>query len=453
MQQLGEKTPHLMKKKQQKMDVKKTIKQCCCPPNNITRIEDDEKGLHVDIHRGLFASNTEKNTITNNTTAATNTLNNNVNWDDELLSNVRWHRVKYKSSRFQKDCTTPCYTAFYGGRAEYSPYIPIPQWFQPLIDEVNSHLGDHVQFNAFLLRLYFDGNDEIAWHTDGRTFLGEKPTIASLSLGCKATFQMRRMTNVWPCVNGSINTSSSNSTTNTNATVAAAGVDASTPIQSFTLHDGDLLVMRGDTQKHWHHRVPKEKGRGVRLNINFRYVLPGQDAERGQMTYYKYMVFGDVPIDQQPPSWTYDEIVSRKGGMMNFVQKGVKCHGSKRERQQQQQKQELSTRKRRESNNNDNNTAASSSSGDNAESDIQRYLTSEQSVDREVFMSLPTDIRDELVRQWKSQQNQLQSTTNTISPLPLSYSKRKENSQNFASSFGKKTKKNNGKIDSFFVKR
>lgn len=433
------------------MDVKKTTQKCCCPPNNITRIDDDEKGLHVDIHRGLFTSSVKKNTVAINTDTATN-------WYDQLLSNVRWHRVKYKSSRFQKDCTTPCYTAFYGGRAEYSPYIPIPSWFQPLIDEVRSHLGDHVQFNAFLLRLYFDGNDEIAWHTDGRTFLGDKPAIASLSLGCKATFEMRRMTNVWPDVNGSNNASSSNSTTKTKATAsaaaAAAGVDASTPIQSFTLHDGDLLVMRGNTQKHWHHRVPKEKGRGVRLNINFRYVLPGHDAERGQMTYYKYMVFGDVPIDQQPPSWTYDEIVSKKGGMMNFVQKGVKCHGSKREQiQQQQKKQELSTRKREEPNNTDSNTAATSFSYDSKESDIQRYLTSEQSVDREVFMSLPSDILDELVSQWKSQQNERQSTANTISPLPPNSSKRKESSQKFASSFGKKAKTSKGKIDSFFVKR
>ena len=434
------------------MDQKKKI-NCCCPSPNITRIDDDEKGLHVDIHRGLFASNNEKSTTIINTTSTTNNLNLNTNWYDQLLSNVRWHRVKYKSSRFQKDCTTPCYTAFYGGRPEYAPYIPIPQWFQPLIDEVNSHLGDHVQFNAFLLRLYFDGNDEIAWHTDGRTFLGEKPTIASLSLGCKATFEMRRMTNVWPCVNGSNNISSNNSTTNTKSAATATGVDTTTPIQSFTLHDGDLLVMRGNTQKHWHHRVPKEKGRGVRLNINFRYVLPGQDAERGQMTYYKYMVFGDVPIDQDPPSWTYDEIVSKKGGMMNFVQKGVKCHGSKREQQQQQQ--QLST-KREESNNNDSNAAAaaSSSSRSSKESDIARYLTSEQSVDREVFMSLPDDIREELVGQWKSQQNQQQSAANTISPLQSSSSsKRKESTQNVASSFERKTKKKKGTIDSFFAKR
>ncbi|KAL7430956.1 hypothetical protein ACHAXM_002446 [Skeletonema potamos] len=422
----------------------KVMKKCCCPTPNITCIDDYQKGLHVDIHRGLFACS-KKNT----------------NWYEQLLNNVRWHRVKYKSSRFQKDCTTPCYTAFYGGRPEYSPYIPIPEWFQPLIDEVNSHLGDHVQFNAFLLRLYFDGNDEIAWHTDGRTFLGEEPTIASLSLGCKATFEMRRMTNVWPCVNGNSSNNGGGgatnaSTTNTKGGAAAAGVDTTTPIQSFTLHDGDLLVMRGNTQKYWHHRVPKEKGRGVRLNINFRYVLPGQDADRGQQTYYKYMVFGDVPIDQEPPSWTYDEIVSKKGGMMNFVQKGIKCHSSKKEDRSVQQGGQLSTQKSEESMNNDSATAASMSSAITVvEYDTRKYLTSEQSVDKNVFMSLPQDIREELVTQWKTQQNRQQSSAKAISPLPLSSnSKRKETSQIVAPPFGKKTKTiKKGTIASFFAKR
>ncbi|KAL7449955.1 hypothetical protein ACHAWC_002928 [Mediolabrus comicus] len=89
------------------------------------------------------------------------------------------------------------------------------------------HIGKHIKFNAFLLRLYFDGNDEIAWHTDGRIFLGDEPTIASLSLGCRATFQMRRMQDVWPCVNGTGGGSSAGGTT--------AAAAAATPIQSFTL--------------------------------------------------------------------------------------------------------------------------------------------------------------------------------------------------------------------------
>ena len=356
---------------------------CNCSKSDLLRIDNHPKGLHVDVHRGLFSSKELD-------------ISDDNNWYQKLLTNVRWHRVKYKSNRFQKQCETPCWTAFYGGRSEYQPYTPIPSWFQPLVDQVTSHLGRGVVFNAFLLRLYFDGNDEIAWHTDGRTFLGAEPTIASLSLGAKATFQLRRMNDVWPCADGSKSTE--------------GAVDVNTPIESFVLDDGDLLVMRGKTQKHWHHRVPKEKGRGVRLNINFRYVMPGSDAERGQKTYYKYMVFGDCPTDSQPPSWTFDEIMAKRGGMMNFVQRGVK-------------------RKAVECGN-----AEKGDTEEEHSNAIQRYLKSEQNVDPETFLALPIEIQNELVSQWKStKQTQPQQSRNNSGPKP-------------------KPKKK-GTLDSFFAKK
>jgi alkylated DNA repair dioxygenase AlkB len=82
-----------------------------------------------------------------------------------------------------------------------------------------------------LVRLYFDGNDEIAYHTDGRAFLGKTPTIASLSLGETASFQMRKMTHVWPC-----------------SDTPNGGVDASEAVKTYRVGDGDLLVMLGKTQ-------------------------------------------------------------------------------------------------------------------------------------------------------------------------------------------------------------
>lgn len=371
--------------------------------------------------------------------------------------------MKYKSNRFQKDCETPCWTAFYGGRSEYSPYNPIPSWIQPLIDLVTSHLGNGVVFNAFLLRLYFDGKDEIAWHTDGRTFLGEEPTIASLSLGCKATFQLRRMNNVWPCADGSKSTEGS-------------GVDANTPIESFTLNDGDLLVMRGKTQKHWHHRVPKEKGRGVRLNINFRYVMPGLDAERGQKTYYKYMVYGDWPMDgnvsDPPPSWTFDEIMAKRGGIMNFVQKrgtkrkGVECATAARETTNIKQSAGLqsegiaaSSTQVNTPSNPEQLASLPLSKNDKSNSDLstQQYLASEQGIDNEVFMALPTDIQNELVSRWKSQQ--FTSPTNASrnnAPAQIRNVNSKESSNignKMAVKKKSKASSRKGAIDSYFAKK
>ena len=248
-------------------------------------VDDDRLGLHVDHHRRWLARDAAEG------------------WWQTIMREVRWYRVKYKSHRFQNECETPCWTTFYGGSAEFSPFLPVPAWLQPLVADVSERCGG-APFNAMLLRLYFDGADEIAWHTDGRTFLGDAPTIASLSLGATAQFQMRRMTNVWPC--GSDD-----------------GIDRSAARRDFAVGDGDLLVMRGDTQKHWHHRVPKEKGRRPRINVNFRYILEGApDAERGQHTYYKYMVHGDSAMPggaDAAPSWSYAELLRRRGSLLSFV--------------------------------------------------------------------------------------------------------------------------------------
>ena len=244
-------------------------------------IEDADKGLHVKLCRGyLDAASREA-------------------WWATLTENVHWHRVAYRSGRFKKHCETPCFTAFYGGFERFEPYAAIPSWLLPLVERVRSSLG--VPFNAILLRLYLDGADEIAWHTDGRTFLGETPTIGSLSLGASAHFQLRRMRNVWPELGGGDD-----------------GIDYDTPQRDLLLGDGDLLVMHGPTQRHWHHRVPKAASRRPRININFRYILPGTpDAERGQKTYYKYMVHGDAPPDVAGRG--FGEILRRAGSLLSFA--------------------------------------------------------------------------------------------------------------------------------------
>ena len=46
-------------------------------------------------------------------------------------------------------------------------------------------------------------------------------------------------------------------------------------VQSYALKGGSLLVMRGDTQAQWRHRVPKEpRVQGERINLTFRLVTP-----------------------------------------------------------------------------------------------------------------------------------------------------------------------------------
>jgi hypothetical protein len=174
----------------------------------------------------------------------------------------------------------------------------------------------NVPFNAVLLRLYFDGNDQITWHTDGRTFLGPEPVIASLSLGAAADFEMRHMTNVWPC-----------------AGTPLGGVSPDVPQRSFKLSDGDMLVMKGRTQQQWHHRVPKSKCRGPRININFRYILhDDESAKRGVAAFYKYMVTGDHPLSPcgriTAPSFTYQQIVAKKAPLISMFGNGSRSSSS-----------------------------------------------------------------------------------------------------------------------------
>ena len=192
-------------------------------------IDDDDAGLHLLLHREWLSPG-ERSA-----------------WWEVLAREVKWFRVCYKSARFGTACETPCYTSFFGGVSDrVMPFVSVPAWLQPLVDQVSARLG--TPFNAILLRLYIDGSDEIAWHTDGRKFLGPTPTIASLSFGATASFQMRRMTELWPSVDGG-------------SGGGGGGIDRLTPQREFAVRDGDLLVMRGTTQQHWHHRVPKERSR------------------------------------------------------------------------------------------------------------------------------------------------------------------------------------------------
>jgi alkylated DNA repair dioxygenase AlkB len=329
-------------------------------------IDDCEKGLHVTIERGYAAAD-------------------DTDWHQTILDNAVWYRVRYKSSRFGKECETPCWTTFFGGVPDYQPYEPVPSWLQPLVDKVSADLG--VPFNALLLRLYFDGDDEIAWHTDGRTFLGKTPVIASLSFGATATFQMRRMNNVWPSVDGSGGGSD--------------GIDHGTPVRDFVVKDGDMLIMRHVTQQHWHHRVPKQKGRRPRLNINFRRIIPGRpDAERGQKTYYKYMVHGD---ETQPRSYSFQEIMAKRGGMMNFISPVVKGN-SKENAAAKTKKQSLASTKEKEPVNGQSKKGGSSSKehdDDGLDSDCAAYLESERTVDKQTFLALPLEMRRELINDWR----------------------------------------------------
>ena len=147
--------------------------------SSIDKIIDEKNNLNVTIFRNFLSKEERKSLY-------------------DIVKSLPWYRVCYLSERHGNNCETPCYTNFFGGFPELKPYQPIPSCLDSIIQKV-SLATNGAKYNSILLRLYFDGEDNIAWHTDGRTFLGPAPVISSLSLGCPAKFQLRKMTNVWPC--------------------------------------------------------------------------------------------------------------------------------------------------------------------------------------------------------------------------------------------------------------
>ena len=116
-------------------------------------------------------------------------------------------------------------------------------WTESLreLREACEALAEHT-FNSVLLNLYRDGNDAMGWHADNEPELGSNPVIASLSLGESRRFDLKHK--------------------------------LTGEKRSVQLGNGDLLVMSGDTQRHWVHQVPRSaKVYAPRINLTFRKIL------------------------------------------------------------------------------------------------------------------------------------------------------------------------------------
>jgi len=94
-------------------------------------------------------------------------------------------------------------------------------------------------YNSCLLNLYHNGEEGMAWHSDGERDLKENGAIASLTFGATRKFSFKHKQNK--------------------------------EVISLMLKAGSLLVMKGVTQKHWLHRLPPtKKVQEARINLTFR---------------------------------------------------------------------------------------------------------------------------------------------------------------------------------------
>ena len=163
---------------------------------------------------------------------------------EQLLENVIWQQEKIKI--YGQIHKLPRLTAWYGDEGKRYTYSGITvyslNWINPLseikrrIEEVSGDL-----FNSVLINRYRDGSDSISWHADDEHELGPCPLIGSLSFGEARSFQMKHKFR-----------------------------DEKFKI---TLEHGSYLLMKGNTQRNWLHRIPKSKRPlGERISLTFRQI-------------------------------------------------------------------------------------------------------------------------------------------------------------------------------------
>ncbi|WP_370896458.1 alpha-ketoglutarate-dependent dioxygenase AlkB family protein [Chryseobacterium gossypii] len=162
-----------------------------------------------------------------------------------LMKTVPWQQTSRKM--YDKMVLTPRLTAWYGdagksyqlggSRMKINPWSPELLELKHSIEEASGY-----SFNSVLLNLYRDSNDSVAWHRDKENELGIRPVIASVSLGQVRNFDFRK-------------------------------ADDHRQRYTLPLAHGSLLIMKGDLQLHWEHRIAKSaKPMQPRINLTFRLI-------------------------------------------------------------------------------------------------------------------------------------------------------------------------------------
>ncbi|MGN7863495.1 alpha-ketoglutarate-dependent dioxygenase AlkB family protein [Chryseobacterium sp. 22458] len=163
-----------------------------------------------------------------------------------LLENTPWEQRTQKM--YDKMVLTPRLTAWYGDdKKSYQPAdsnsSKTNSWTPELLslkERIENEFG--YRFNGVLLNLYRDNNDSVAWHRDKESRYGKRPVIASISLGQTRNFDFRKK-------------------------------DHHQSKYSLPLPHGSLLIMKGDLQENWEHRIAKSvTPMKERINLTFRLI-------------------------------------------------------------------------------------------------------------------------------------------------------------------------------------
>jgi alkylated DNA repair dioxygenase AlkB len=163
-------------------------------------------------------------------------LLNQIPWKpDEVMMFGKKIVTKRKMAWYADDGITYTYSS---SKKEALPW-------DPLLLELKNHVSQRSGFsyNSCLLNLYHSGEEAMGWHADDEKELLDHGAIASISFGATRKFAFKHKTD-------------------------GSRVDV-------VLETGSLLVMQGETQYKWLHRLPPTKKiLSPRINLTFRTVLP-----------------------------------------------------------------------------------------------------------------------------------------------------------------------------------
>lgn len=162
-----------------------------------------------------------------------------------LLETIEWRNDE--AVIFGKRIITKRKVAWYGDKPYEYTYSNTTKharyWTADLLELkklIETETGE--RFNSCLLNLYHNGDEGMAWHSDGEDDLKKNGAIGSLSFGAERKFAFKHK-------------------------------ETKEKVE-LVLEHGSLLVMKDATQTHWLHRLPPTKKITTpRVNLTFRTIV------------------------------------------------------------------------------------------------------------------------------------------------------------------------------------
>jgi alkylated DNA repair dioxygenase AlkB len=156
---------------------------------------------------------------------------------DELAADARWQQRTVRM--WERELPEPRLTAGWSAEADGGD---LPASLSALCGPLSERYG--VGFDRVWVNLYRDGSDSVAWHGDRNRHVMTRPLVATVSLGARRRFLLRRR-----------------------GTTRA--------VHELHPGEGDLVVMGGACQAEWEHTVPKTaRPVAPRMSVTIRHSQP-----------------------------------------------------------------------------------------------------------------------------------------------------------------------------------